>query len=199
MLPIPNSGMKINRPRYRDVNSYRRFRYPHLLVAQKQVKVCLHVTFLSLCLLLFLLSPEKCIESVRYTFLPPANEVCEGYVFTGVCLSTGEGHVWLLVGGMPGCWWGACMVAGRGACVVAGWGACMVAGGGPAWLLAGEWGACVVAGRGTCMVAGGGHAWLLVGGHVWLLAGEVGVCMVAGEGVCMVAGWHAWLLGGGAV
>ena len=23
-------------------------------------------------------------------FLPPANEVCEGYVFTGVCLSTGE-------------------------------------------------------------------------------------------------------------
>ena len=31
----------------------------------------------------------------RYTrefassFLPPANEVCEGYVFTGVCLSTG--------------------------------------------------------------------------------------------------------------
>ena len=24
-------------------------------------------------------------------FLPPANEVCEGYVFTGVCLSTGGG------------------------------------------------------------------------------------------------------------
>ena len=23
--------------------------------------------------------------------LPPANEVCEGYVFTGVCLSTGDG------------------------------------------------------------------------------------------------------------
>ena len=23
--------------------------------------------------------------------LPPANEVCEGYVFTGVCLSTGGG------------------------------------------------------------------------------------------------------------
>ena len=35
-------------------------------------------------------------ESQR--FLPPANEVCEGYVFTGVCLST--------VGGMRG----------RGAC-----------------------------------------------------------------------------------
>ena len=32
--------------------------------------------------------------------LPPANEACEGYVFTRVCLSTGEGacvvgaHVW---------------------------------------------------------------------------------------------------------
>ena len=24
-------------------------------------------------------------------YLPPANEVCEGYVFTGVCLSTGAG------------------------------------------------------------------------------------------------------------
>ena len=27
------------------------------------------------------------------TSLPPANEVCEGYVFTGVCLSTGVGSV----------------------------------------------------------------------------------------------------------
>ena len=26
------------------------------------------------------------------TYLPPANEVCEGYVFTGVCLSTGGGR-----------------------------------------------------------------------------------------------------------
>ena len=64
--------------------------------------------------------------------LPPANEVCEGYVFTGVCLSTGGGcvvapggHAWLLWGGMCGC--------SRGACVVAL--------GGHAWLL---W---------------GGHAW----------------------------------------
>ena len=31
-------------------------------------------------------------ESIATTFLPPANEVCEGYVFTGVCLSTGEGR-----------------------------------------------------------------------------------------------------------
>ena len=29
-------------------------------------------------------------ENVAF-FLPPANEVCEGYVFTGVCLSTGRG------------------------------------------------------------------------------------------------------------
>ena len=32
-------------------------------------------------------------------FLPPANEFCEGYVFTGVCLSTGGG-VCLCSGGM---------------------------------------------------------------------------------------------------
>ena len=42
--------------------------------------------------------------------LPPANEVCEGYVFTGVCLSTGGvhdgGHAWQ--GGMHGR--GVCMV-----------------------------------------------------------------------------------------
>ena len=33
--------------------------------------------------------------------LPPANEVCEGYVFTGVCLSTGGGRAWWQ-GGMRG-------------------------------------------------------------------------------------------------
>ena len=27
----------------------------------------------------------------KFTFLPPADEVCEGYVFTGVCLSKGGG------------------------------------------------------------------------------------------------------------
>ena len=30
--------------------------------------------------------------------LPPANEVCEGYVFTGVCLSSGKGAC--VVGGL---------------------------------------------------------------------------------------------------
>ena len=48
-------------------------------------------------------------------------EVCEGYVFTGVCLSTGGmGCAWLLAGG------GVCMVAGRRACMVASWGVCVV-------------------------------------------------------------------------
>ena len=72
---------------------------------------------------------------IQILSLPPANEVCEGYVFTGVCLSTKGGacvvarggHAWLLQGGgacvvarggMHGCSGGACVVA-RGACVVA--------------------------------------------------------------------------------
>ena len=57
----------------------------------------------------------------RSRFLPPANIVCEGYVFTGVCLSTGgwgvrsRGHAW-----QAGMHEGACMVrgmCGRGVCV----------------------------------------------------------------------------------
>ena len=89
------------------------------------------------------------IISYFIILLPPANEVCEGYVFTGVCLSMGGGpmcgcsqggHAWLLRGGMRG---GACVVAPGGVCVVAprggmhgcSRGACMVARGG---------GACVV-------------------------------------------------------
>ena len=44
----------------------------------------------------FVLSPNFVLFPDRFTyikciivmFLPPANEVCEGYVFTGVCLST---------------------------------------------------------------------------------------------------------------
>ena len=68
------------------------------------------------------------------TLLPPANVVCEGYVFTpvcdsvnrGVCVVAPGGHVWLLheggvrdcLGGMRGCSGGACVVA-RGACMVA--------------------------------------------------------------------------------
>ena len=35
------------------------------------------------------LVPTKRRFNGKLTFLPPANEVCEGYVFTGVCMSTG--------------------------------------------------------------------------------------------------------------
>ena len=88
--------------------------------------------------------------------LPPANEVCEGYVFTGVCHSVHRvGHVWL-----PG---GACVVAPRG----------------HAWLLPGgmrgcSGGACMVALGGMPGCSGGcvwfylgGHAWFYLRGHVW--------------------------------
>ena len=89
-------------------------------------------------------------------FLPPANEVCEGYVFTGVCLST------------PGCV-GGHVVLFRG---------CMVLFGGRAWFYLGGmhgfiWGA--------CMVLFGGHAWFYSGGvhgfsgGVWFFWGA---CMV---------------------
>ena len=147
-----------------------------------------------------------------WVLLPPANEVCEGYVFTGVCLSTG--------GGVCGC--SGCM----GACVVAG-GACVVAPGGCVWLL---WGGHAWLLRGACMVAlgglrgcSGGACVVALGGHVWLLPSWVnfsgmcgcsgGACVVApggmrgcsrggvrgcSGGVCMVApGGRAWLLWGG--
>ena len=95
-------------------------------------------------------------------------EVCDGYVFTGVCLST--------VGV------GACVVA-RGMCMVAGGcvdargmhgllGGCVVAGG-HAWLLGGI---CVC--RGACMVKGGmlGKGGLhSKGGHVWWRGACVGL------------------------
>ena len=43
---------------------------------------------------------------IRFSFLPPANEVCEDYVFTRVCLSTGGGGRGIpacLAGGIPAC------------------------------------------------------------------------------------------------
>ena len=94
--------------------------------------------------------------------LPPANEVCEGYVFTGICLSTGGA----CVAGGACTVGGACVVEdvhGRGACMVrtcmmggmCGWGSAWPGGGGSAWpggMYGG--GTCVV---GACMA--GGHAW----------------------------------------
>ena len=145
-------------------------------------------------------------------FLPPANEVYEGYVFTGVCLSTGGacmvapgGHAWLLRGGMCGCSQG---------------GHAWLLPGGRAWLLGGGMHGCSGGSmrgcsQGGCMVAPRGCAWLLRGmrgcsggcawllrGCAWLLQGACvvapgGACVVAPGGACVVAQGHAWLLPGG--
>ena len=88
-------------------------------------------------------------------FLPPANEVCEGYVFTGVCLSTpgggvhgfirggvcgfiGGGHAWFYSGGMHG-----------------------FIPGGHAWFYLGGVRGFI---QGVCVVLFGGHAWFYSGG-----------------------------------
>ena len=94
--------------------------------------------------------PTKC--TLFSKFLPPANEVCEGYVFTGVCLSTGGGG---MHGGGGGHAW-------RGACVVGEGG---MHGGGCAWQGACVAGACIAGGmhgrrhtwQGLCMVGGGAY------------------------------------------
>ena len=120
------------------------------------------------CGLSFSQSTQNCVDCFKVLFLkylPYANEDCEGYVFTGVCLSTGGG----VRGGRGHVWW-------QGACVVAEV-ASMVAGGGHAW-----W-------QGACMVAGG-HAWWQ-GGHVWWQGGMHGGG-VHGGGGCAWWGcaWH---------
>ena len=153
---------------------------------------------------------------VIISLLPPANEVCEGYVYTGVCHSVHGGACVVAPGGGGG----LCVVAPRGGmhgCSGGGahaWllrgGGCVAAWGAHAWLLRGGglcgclgghvWllpGGCMVASGGLCVVALGGHAWLLRGGHVWLLWGA---CVVAPGGrVWLLPGGrgHAWLLPGG--
>ena len=114
--------------------------------------------------------------------LPPANVVCEGYVFTHVCHSVHRG------GGVRGCLGGVWLLRG-GVCVVAPWGACVVAQGR-------GWGVCGCSWGVVCMVAPGEHAWLLQGGHVWLLQGG-GMCGCSGGGMRGCLGGHAWLLPGG--
>ena len=43
---------------------------------------------------ILVLNKEEIFQNVKSViYLPPANEVCEGYVFPGVFLSTGEGGV----------------------------------------------------------------------------------------------------------
>ena len=82
---------------------------------------------------------------LQLCFLSPANVVCEGYVFTGVCLSTGDvrdrgwacmtGGAWVV----GACLAGGCVAEGR-ACVAGG-----MHGGGQ------------MCGSEACVV--GGHAW----------------------------------------
>ena len=159
------------------------------------------------------------------SLLPPANVVCEGYVFTHVCHSVHGGVcmvaprggqcAWLLQGGMHGCSGGGMCGCSGGVCVVAlGWGGMHGCSRGHVWLL---WVACMVA-LGACMVSLGGVCGFSGGGvhgcsrggmhgcsrgHVWLLWG--GMCGCSG-GACVVAlggcawllqGGHAWLLQGG--
>ena len=107
-----------------------------LLYCQLDIYDIYAVIFSSLVAIDYHLKEKFCFYHLLHlVYLPPANEVCEGYVFTGVCqsfCSQGRwGHMWLLwggvvalggmcgcSGGMCGCSWGACMVA-LGACVVA--------------------------------------------------------------------------------
>ena len=116
--------------------------------------------------------------------LPPANEVCEGYVFTGVCLSTGEG--------MHGCSGGACVVAQGGMRGCSGGHAWLLQGG-RAWLLRGGMRGCSWGGMRGCS---GGCAWLLPGGHAWLLRGGMRgffdeIRSMSGR---YVSHWNAFLL-----
>ena len=118
-------------------------------------------------------------------YLLPANKVCEGYVFTGVCLSTMGGHVWLLRGGMHGCSRGCVCGCSQGVCMDAPGGACMV-------FLEGVCGF-----FGGCMVFARGHAWFLLGGvhgFCWGMHGFFrGACMVfSGEYVVFSGG--AWVV-----
>ena len=92
-------------------------------------------------------SSETKFLCLHLLFLPPANEVCEGYVFTGVCLSMGgpcvvarggmhscfggvhgffrgagmrgffQGACMVFLGGMHGFFWGAGVVFSGGACI----------------------------------------------------------------------------------
>ena len=82
-------------------------------------------------------------------FLPPANVVREGYVFTLVCDSVNRG-------GMHGCSQGGMCGCSEGVCGCSGGLACMVAPGGHVWLLKGG---CAWLLRGVHGCLGGGHVW----------------------------------------
>ena len=86
-------------------------------------------------------------------YLPPANIVCEGYIFTGVCDSVNRG------GGMRGFIWGACVVFIQG-------GHAWFYSGGPAWFYSGGH-AWFYLGGGMHGFIGGGMRGFIWGGHAW--------------------------------
>ena len=121
-----------------------------------------------------------------YSYLPPANEVCEGYVFTGVCLSTPGGgcgglcmvlfggHAWFYLGGMHGFIWGECMV---------------LFGGMHGFI----WGGMCGFIQGACMVLFGGCAWFYLAGMHGFIRG----CVVLFGGMCgFIWGVHGFIWGG---
>ena len=128
-------------------------------------------------------------------FLPPANEVCEGYVFTGVCLSTpgGGGVHGFIQGGMHGFIQGGIhgfIQGGMRGFIQGGIHGFIQGGmrgfiGGCAWFYSGGgvhgfiWGACVVLFGGACMVLFGGCAWFYWGGMHGFIRGA---CMVLFRG-----------------
>ena len=140
-------------------------------------------------------SPRSLVKQwcvLTNTSLPPANVVCEGYVFTPVSDSVNGG--------------GACVVA-RGACMVAPGGVGMRGcsggmrgcSGGCAWLLWGGvrgcsqggmcgcsrdgWGACVIATRGV-------RAWLLQGGGMCGIQRDTEIRSMSGR---YASYWNAFL------
>ena len=118
-------------------------------------------------------------------YLPPANEFCEGYVFTGVCLSTRGGMRSFTWGGMHGfIWRGICSFILGGHVWFYSGGACVVLLGGHAWFYLG--GVCGFIWGVVCMVLFGGHAWFYSGGCAWYFQGGM-----------VFSGGHAWFFWGG--
>ena len=103
------------------------------------------------------------IRAVRIRLLPPANVVCEGYVFTRVCHSfcSWGGVRGCSQGGMCGCCWG-------GMCGCSG-GVCVVALGGHVWFYSGD----------AWFYSGGMHgfiwgcAWFYLGGVHGFIWGDM--------------------------
>ena len=117
----------------------------------------------------------KTVQMIWKHFLPPANIVCEGYIFTGICDSVNGGCAWLLRGGMHGCSRGHAWLLGGHAWLLWGGHAWFSLGGMCGFFLAGVHGF-LLGGMygcswGACVVFAGGHVWFLPGGHVWFLPG----------------------------